>query len=71
MKPHSTSGDDLSLDHKTTIPRSLAILGAVFLVMLLNGCASLGGSGNQDPWQYNANTGYPAVGGPIPSWGRF
>ena len=70
MKPHGHSEDDLSLsDHKTKIQFSLAILGAALLVLVLNGCASLAASRDPDPWQYNANTGYPAVGGP--NLGRF
>jgi len=53
---------------RTKFKATRAVL-AVLLVILLNGCASLTGSGDPDPWHYNPNTGYPAVGGP--SWGRF
>lgn len=50
----------------------LAMLGAVLSVMLLDGCASMGGSeepGQPSPFQYNPTTGYPAIGGP--TWGRL
>jgi hypothetical protein len=70
MNSRDKSNLDSSLsDHKTNIQCSLATLGAVLLVFLLSGCASLNGSGYPDPWRYNPNTGYPAVGGP--NWGRF
>jgi hypothetical protein len=41
----------------------LALFGMVLALALLAGCASkpMGGSG--DPLEYNAATGYPAVGG--------
>jgi len=47
------------------------MFAAALLVLVLNGCASLAASRDPDPWQFNANTGYPAVGGPLPTWGRF
>jgi hypothetical protein len=46
----------------------LLILGAALAMLLLSGCASTNVRGDSDPWQYNPNTGYPAVGGP--SWGH-
>jgi len=43
------------------------VLGAVAAISLLSGCASARVQGDSDPWKYNPNTGYPAVG--APSWG--
>ena len=40
----------------------LVVLGAILLVILVNGCASFAGSGDYDPWQYNPNTGAPHFG---------
>jgi len=72
MKPHIKSDHDSSpSDRKTKIQCSLAMFAAALLVLVLNGCASLAASRDPDPWQFNANTGYPAVGGPLPTWGRF
>ena len=42
----------------------LMLLGAAIAIILLNGCASAGVQWDSDPWKYNLNTGYPAVGGP-------
>jgi hypothetical protein len=39
-------------------------LGAVLAMVLLSGCASASVHDDSDPWQLNATTGYPAVGGP-------
>ncbi len=36
---------------------------ALLLVVLLTGCASSHVESYQDPYSYNANTGYPFVGG--------
>ena len=44
------------------IQRVMVIAVATCLVILLNGCASVSGSADCDPWEYNPNTGYPAVG---------
>jgi hypothetical protein len=78
MKRHHKSDIDSVRAHGQRIRRSLAIVGAVSLVFLLNGCASTGsfsgasadnsgsvsstGSGDPNPWSYDPNTGYPAVG---------
>jgi len=67
MKPHGKLDGDLNLGNR--IRHCLGTLGAVLLAILLNGCASVGGAVDPDalnasPWQYNPNTGYPAVGGP-------
>jgi hypothetical protein len=43
------------------IPTGL-VLGAGLVLFLLTGCASAPIQGNCDPWQYNPDTGYPAVG---------
>ena len=70
MKPHIKSDHDSSpSDPKTKIQCNLAMFVAALLVLVLNGCASQAASRDPDPWQYNANTGYPAVGGP--RWGHF
>jgi hypothetical protein len=70
MKPDGRSQSDSSLATQREGARCcLGILGAVLLVMLLNGCASVAPSVASDPWQYNPNTGYPAVGGP--TWGQI
>lgn len=57
-----------STDQKR-IRLGLGIVGVVLLVMLVNGCASISGSGEPDQNKYNHDTGYPAVGGP--SFGHF
>lgn len=46
---------------------AFAILGAICLLTLLGGCSSLADSQGPDPTKYNAETGYPAIGGP--TWG--
>ena len=51
------------------IRRCLGMFAAALLVILLNGCASVATSAAHEPWQFNPNTGYPAVGGP--SCGRI
>jgi len=48
------------------IQAALVALLAVMALVLLSGCASV--QGNSDPLQYNANTGYPAVGAGHPWW---
>jgi len=42
----------------------LMVLGAIIAMALLSGYASPHAQGNSDPWKYNPNTGYPALGGP-------
>lgn len=51
------------------IRRCVGILAASLLVILLNGCASVATSAAHEPWKFNPNIGYPAVGGP--SFGRI
>jgi hypothetical protein len=46
------------------IRAGLLALCAAMALVLLNGCASTRVQEDADPWQYNPNTGYPAVGGP-------
>ncbi len=48
------------------IQAALVALLAVMALVLLSGCASVPVQGNSDPLQYNAETGYPAVGGAWP-----
>jgi len=48
---------------------AVLLLAISTILVLANGCASVSSQTDSDPWQYNPNTGYPAVGGP--SWGRF
>ena len=50
------------------IQTALVALLAVMALVLLSGCASVPVQGNSDPLQYNANTGYPAVGAGHPWW---
>jgi hypothetical protein len=70
MKLNGISKDDSSVSTQgRPIRRFLGMLGAALLVMLLNRCASVRGSGAPDPWHYNPSTGYSAVGGPCS--GRF
>jgi hypothetical protein len=40
----------------------LALVGVVLALAVLAGCASQSMGGSSDPLQYNAETGYPAVG---------
>ena len=56
--------------YQSRILSAFAILGSICLILLLNGCSSLADSQGPDPTRYNAETGYPAIGGP--TWGdRF
>jgi len=58
--------ENLSLStRKMRILRRFGILPAALLVILLNGCASIGPSKDPDPYQYNPHTGYPFIGGPF------
>ena len=45
-----------------TIQAGGVILLAFAVIVLLGGCAAIPGPLASDPWQYNPNTGYPAVG---------
>ena len=45
-------------------PTRLLVLGAAVVMLLLSGCASARIQRDPDPWKYNYNTGFPAVGGP-------
>jgi hypothetical protein len=69
MKPARRLEGDPSRLHERRLRRRLVLLGAVALVSALTGCTSIETSENPDPYQYNPNTGYPAIGGP--SWGRL
>ncbi len=44
------------------IRADMVALGAAMVLVVLSGCASVPVQGNSDPWQYNPNTEYPAVG---------
>ena len=44
----------------------LVALGALMTILLLSGCASIRDQGDADPWQYNPETGYPALGSGLP-----
>ena len=48
------------------IRAGIVALGAAMALVLLNGCASVPVQADSDPWQYNPNTGYPAVGNDFP-----
>jgi hypothetical protein len=39
------------------------ILGAIMMIVLLNGCATCGAHPEYGPYDYNPITGYPAIGG--------
>jgi hypothetical protein len=49
------------------IKASLVALGGAVALVLLSGCASAHVQADSDSWEYNSNTGYPAVGAG-PSW---
>jgi len=68
MKTHGKSDNGSGLPNHGRKGVSFGIVGAVLLLILINGCASVSGSKDRDPWRYNYNTGYPAVGGP--TWGH-
>ena len=44
------------------IRAGIVVLGASMVILLLNGCASAPVQQDSDPWKYNPNTSYPAVG---------
>ncbi len=44
------------------IRAGVVALGICLALGLLNGCTSVPVRADTDPWQYNLNTGYPAVG---------
>jgi len=50
------------------IRQGIVALGAAMVLVLLNGCASVPVQADSDPWHYNPNTGYPAVGAGFPWW---
>jgi hypothetical protein len=50
--------------HAGQLQTRLMLLGAIMAIILISGCASARVQGDSDPWKYNANTAYPAVGGP-------
>ena len=45
-----------------TLQAGLVALLTIMALVLLSGCASVPVQGDSSPWQYNPNTGYPAVG---------
>jgi thioredoxin-like negative regulator of GroEL len=48
------------------IRAGIVALGAAMALVLLNGCTSVPAQADSDSWQYNPNTGYPAVGNDFP-----
>jgi hypothetical protein len=77
MEHEDTASRKSSLKCRTTPPAGpnanrlqtrLMLLCAVMAMILLGGCASTSVQGDSDPWKYNPDTGFPAVGGP--SWGH-
>ena len=50
------------------IRAGLVALAAAMALVLLNGCTSVPVQRDSDPWRYNPNTGYPAVGAGFPWW---
>ena len=65
MKTHGQSDNGSRIPNHTRRDAGFGIIGAVLLLILINGCASTRDSKDADPWQYNYNTGYPAVGSPV------
>ena len=41
---------------------TLVFIGGIMALILLSGCASRPAGGSVDAYQYNTNTGFPAVG---------
>ncbi len=66
MKTHGKSDNGWGLPNHGR--KVFGIVGPALLLILINGYASVSGSKDGDPWPYNYNTGYPAVGGP--TWGH-
>ena len=64
LKRSALRGGTEKLNGSRKIQTALVAVLAVMALVLLSGCASV--HGNPDPLQYNANTGYPAVGGEFP-----
>ena len=50
-----------ALNHKPDYS-TLVFIGGIMALMLLSGCASRQAGASLDAYQYNTNTGYPAVG---------
>ncbi len=48
------------------IRAGIVALAAAMALVLLNGCTSVPVQRDSDPWRYNPNTGYPAVGNDFP-----
>ena len=48
------------------IRAGIVALGAAMALVVLNGCTSVPVQEDSNPWQYNPNTGYPAVGNDFP-----
>jgi len=65
MKTHGKSDNGSGLPNHRSSGVGFGIVGAVLLLILINGCASTRDSKDADPWQYNYNTGYLAVGSPV------
>ena len=62
LKRSALRGGTEKLNGSRKIQTALVALVAVMALVLLSGCASVPVQGDSDPWQYNPNTGYPAVG---------
>ncbi len=66
----SLKGSVLSTERQKLLRRNVSkeiragivVLGLSLALGLLDGCTSVPVRGDTDPWQYNLNTGYPAVG---------
>jgi hypothetical protein len=57
----------LRANDSSEVQTRLVALGAFMTIFLLSGCASIRDRGDADAWQYNPNTGYPAVGSDLPN----
>jgi len=64
--PHTGRAKLLRPNASKEIRAGIVALGAAMALVLLTGCASVPVQGDSDPWQYNPNTGYPAVGAEFP-----
>ncbi len=75
MNDDFSSKESVQNDEKVKLPSpnasreiraGIVALGAALALVLLNGCASAPVQRDSDSWQYNLNTGYPAVGASRP-----
>lgn len=63
MKVHTRHLCFLKFEMDRPLRPEMILLGALLLAALLNGCATTSDYAETHPWDYNAISGYPAVGG--------